>query len=90
MVLVFITYIIFGALMPFAVSLFRKLDPIKVEQPDLELKTVKPLDGDEHDNIHDSPVRQKKKDDHEHDDDDLANANLNYNIDFFHPNFIKE
>ncbi len=71
MALVFVTTIVFGALMPYAVKYFRTLDPPKEE--DKELKEIKDSD--------DVCANQEQKDE---------NENMNYDINYCHPNFMKE
>jgi hypothetical protein len=75
MALVFFSTIIFGALMPFAIKLFRSFDP---PVQDLDLANNKSTDGHgcEHNADH-----------HDHLEDDL---NKNFNLSFDHPNFKRE
>ena len=70
MALVFFTYIIFGALMPYAVKYSRTLDP------------AEPIES----------LKSKEIDDQcaNHEDHVDPNQNMNYSIDFCHPNFIPQ
>lgn len=75
MALVFISTIIFGALMPFAVNYFRTFDPPKESENRTE--DVLPSEEGHGHNL-----------EHNHEDDETSN--MNYHLDFCHPNYTPE